>query len=418
MKDAVGTFEAMVFEATDYVVSERQSTLAVVSYGEPIKTVIKNSLLIPDDPMALQYQLPTLADLYKRGIIDFDLGENAVSTLDNKIFWALNELEDITDRPSSSEHVALGLASLAFTGVLLRPKNTRMKPVNGPMHKSHLSHSPGLQNLADIYRHRRNLLYRLSLSTTVSKSDMKHLRPFITDGELRIDSKRAHDVLTKLDPEKHKDTARVLTRLHAGSYAARLLPLFELDCEDAEYYRDAFIDRGFDIVRDPEIEKIVGQRIFDTSITAEQERHILSGDKKGGGHHIPSLNGGKRLVSSEVEYIHAGVEGSEQQIPVALVESVGNNGNSCSRKVETFFPSEWSAEETIDAIKHPVRLVYEREENGRITQYCHARGVLFVRIIGQYHDSQDEEIITAYPAVHIPRNVERKLLSQANTAQS
>lgn len=403
--------EELVLDKTSpMVIMRANEPLFLGAYVEPVAALIKKSLLIDTNDSAEKHHwVPAYSDLYRRGIIDYQQDFVDDSGYNDVLFERLNELEASANDVERSESSAGRLAFLAFSGVLMRPKDLVLRDYERKLHKTDVGSARGEHRLAEVYRHRRNLLFNLASDTDIKERDHRHLRPFINNGRLVINDEIILDKLPELDPAKDRKTVDIIQRLYIANYASKLLKLFRTDNETAETLRFRFIERGFDILNSLEAEHMLGKDLFYADITDQQIKHILQGDKHGGGHHIPSLNPEYKRLVGEVVELPSSLD-SNVMVPVAMSARV-INGVQQKPELHYFFPSDWSAEEVIGAVKQPGRLVFERERKGKIEQYCHTKGIVIKRIIGLYEDCDAEEVVTAFPEVDVPADLRNKLVA-------
>ncbi len=399
--------ENIVLDQTGPTIVEQSSGFSLVGFTNPIQNVISRVMENPDEAAALHHQVHAYSDLYNRGIIDFQedsLGDNETN---QQLYDALNEIDSKAGEIKYSEGIMLSLAFMAFSGVLMRPKDLLLREQNRKLHSSDVISGRGESHLSEVYRHRRNLLFSIATQQVVRERDKKHLQPFVIGDRITINNETVMDRLPNLDPVKDRVTVELVNSIYVASYASRLLQLFGADNDAGEELRARFIERGFGIFSKLDAEHRTGEDLFYADLSPEQERHILMGDRTGGGHHLSSLDSRYKKVVSEVVEVPSSLQ-PNVSIPVAMTRRVVD-GVAQEPVLDSFFPSEWSAEKVIRSVKHPARVVFEREQKGRLTQYVHCGGLLIQRIIALYEDCDREEIITAFPKADVPSELKRRL---------
>lgn len=400
------TLESLVIDETSAFVFMDSEGIRPVVFQNPIKTVIAKSLEYRDRTDALQHHAPVIGDLIGRKILDpaTDI-ESGIPTK--------NELTDFNfaiqnaGDPKRADAVALDMSFIAYGGVVLRPLGVEMPLVDRRLHRSDVRAPHGNEFLWELMRHRRNALYDLmQIALKFNQADRSRASSLVQ----QINKTSFLETVESVSGDAQK--LSVLSRMCVSEYARKLFPIFELGVDEVEVLRKRFVDRGLAINAELGADKIIGEDYFHADIDETSRIHILRGDKRGGGHHLPEIDTRFKKVVSDVLHIPGSANERAPKIPVAVTETYDEFGRKKGKQVDTFFPYDWSSDEVIEAVQHPDTFLYETERGGRLLERFISRGVEIFRVSNLYEDCDDVEVVTAYPVTTVPEDVKAKLRSK------
>ncbi len=356
--------------------------------------------------------LPATADMYNRGVIDpFDENEiefNRETDIQNKLL--LNKLNKDIDNPEELENAFMSIGFIAFKNVIVRPEGLIVPKVD-TLHSSHLGEMSSHQ-YAQNFRYAYNLLSKIGERTTVKFTRGLPARRFVMPETNAFDIDRMVDYVRNSGSKVDIAVVKVLNDIFIGSFSRAMLPLLNCDVEVASEIKNRFIERSLKALeQDPRYANVVDP-FMKTVVTDDVAAHVIKGDKRGGGHHLPSLDSRYCRVIGPVEYITSELfEGRTVQVPIARMQKLDGKGNIVSDNVTTFFPSEWTAYEVLDHIKNPSRIRYVKEEdNGDVITVVYSAGLLIKRVSYEIDNEDDvHKLVTAFPAVSIPVDMVKRL---------
>lgn len=370
--------------------------------SEPVRS-------IPNEARELWY-VPVVSDLHKRNVIDFILQDagrekmtretDNVRLVDaNRVF--LNTVFSQFESGFNSKLTNRYISKLAYVSFLQLPTSITIAEGTKHLHPSTFrTHAkrflPGAN--ADFVRDGINLLMNVA-NYTPSKADQISIRR-MQDGR----QSGASDTVDKfLDGLQHNSVEwsvdkrakfSALSRYLLSVNATKMLGLFHLSPEEKDDMKHRFIEASYDVIYKAGYREALSEALFGVYIPEGVDIHILKGDERGGGHHIPSLDAKYcQLTTEPVE-----VEVNNVKIPYAKIMHLRDkSGDFDGPRVDSFFPSEWTAEEVLRRIQYPDRILGMSKSGDSVRQICVSGGVIFIRVTVHDEDLEIDELITAYP---------------------
>lgn len=210
-----------------------------------------------------------------------------------------------------------------------------------------------------------------------------------------------HEYIPVVDDKKKQLLAGVVNKLSMLLAIDSFIRIVHDPTVDARILPNLYAQRCMQ--RIDELEKSMPPAPIE--LDQEAIRHILSGDKSGGGHHIPSLDPKVVRIITDEHHLQASTHPQH-----GTQYGMTANANSRVVRLNTFFPKDWSAEEVIEAIQRPDKLLFTRYHEGVEEQFVKSRDIVIVR----RHDPVKKRWFTAHPALNeMPGAIVQKLKAAA-----
>ena len=403
----------VIFETTPpYVGQYEGSKVDVFVLNNTIKTTFNTAIAqavpLQESPLVTLFS----ADLFRRRI--FSASDAITDELYAEQMPAFLRLLSATKEQTSQPLLSMGIVShigyAAFTNVILRPEGLEIPPVERKLHSSDLG-AFGKTPMAESFRFRHNYLVDIAKQAVWSPTLERALDIYITrDGSPDIN--RFADHLREKPYLVKGRTIEAMTKLSIANMAQHVLVLDYIDPREAEALKSDYIMRGFGIIDSNEHMQTYGEEFLTVHIGERVMRHVLSGDERGGGHHLPSLDSRFIRIVGPIEYIKESTpSGGTIEIPIARKQYYNRQGKLREDTVSSFYPVGWTKDDVLNAIRRPVRYMYGREMPDKSEDFVMSNGLLIKRIYEDISDDEPGELITAFPSVGISEKTKRRLMS-------
>jgi hypothetical protein len=397
-----------IFQQTPPYIGMSENGVNVLVVNNAVEYVYKKSVDIGVPPQESPMLALFSADIIRRGLID---KEDLIMSSEYKdqislMIERMNAARVQVANPIVAGELVPVIGGLAFDNVILRPDGLVIPNVERKLHSSDLG---DLQNnpLAQSFRLRHNFIKQMLTYGAWSATTERAIQGFITD-EGYPDIDKFADRIRSRPESISRRTIEAMAKLGVAQMAARVIVLDYAEQAELMRLKEDYIERGYAIVDRHDSMQQFGEAWLKVDIDDKAAKHVLSGDKSGGGHHLASLD--SRFVTQlgrveTIEVTHK--SGCRYDIPVSRVQKRNSNGVITSDEVTTFFPAEWTSDAVLKAITSPVRYMYGREkDNGTSEDYVMSNGLLIKRI---YTSDAERRLITAFPSVPIPADVIKRL---------